>query len=475
MLNRPGRIEILNTQFENIMIRKFHAGPGQAWCIIGANQSGAQSFFRLVSGDGEKDTSEKLELPENTGVVSFKDQQEIYEAELKKDETDFMDKIDPGTRARDFIHDPGSRAELIEALGLTGSLDKGYRQLSTGQSRKLMLLSRMTPGLSCLVIQSPYDGLDLKTCREVDKALARLFQENILVMVFVNNIDDIPAWCTHMGVMGEHGLELTGRREEVEGSLEQVFAVLSPDFQARAEDLAEKKEGRNQPGSVNKPEELIRLNKGFAGYQGTEVFKDLNLIIREGDHTLVTGPNGCGKSTLLQVIIGDHPACYRNDLRIFGIQRGTGESIWDLKQHMGIVSPELHRNYHVPGSTLHCIISGLFDSIGLYQTYTAQEEEKARQWLDRLGMAQDAGLPFRNLEYARQRLVLIARALIKLPRLLVLDEPTQGLDQLNREAVLDFLEGIAREKLSTILYVSHRRDEFRDFFVQHLELGTKTK
>jgi molybdate transport system ATP-binding protein len=240
-----------------------------------------------------------------------------------------------------------------------------------------------------------------------------------------------------------------------------------PDFKASISELIRDREitglSRGVSG-INGKKELVRLKNGTAGYGGKTIFTNLNIDIHTGDHTLVTGPNGCGKSTLLQMIIGDHPACYQNDLRLFGIQRGTGESIWEIKADMGIVSPDLHRNYHVPGDALHCIISGLYDSIGLYRQYTGRDEESAMKWLDRLGLVRQARVAFRQLSYADQRLVLIARALIKVPRLLILDEPTHGLDEPNRKAVLDFLEQVAKENLSTILYVSHRRDEFRDFF-----------
>jgi molybdate transport system ATP-binding protein len=171
------------------------------------------------------------------------------------------------------------------------------------------------------------------------------------------------------------------------------------------------------------------------------------------------------------MITGDNPKCYANDLRIFGIQRGSGESIWELKRDMGIVSPDLHRNYRAPGTTRQVVLSGLFDSIGLYRRPTGIQERRAMQWLEWIGLAGRAGQPFRRLSFAEQRLVLIARALIKLPRLLILDEPTQGLDNHNRAGLLDFLEQIAANRISTVLYVSHRQDEYRPFFRRHIRLG----
>ena len=146
------------------------------------------------------------------------------------------------------------------------------------------------------------------------------------------------------------------------------------------------------------------------------MFNGLDLEIRRNDHTLITGPNGCGKSTLLQILTGDHPLCYANDLTVFGRRRGSGESVWDLKRHMGIVSGDLHRNHRVAGSALAVVLSGLYDSIGLYTRPTAGDEELARRWLGRVGLGHRAGISFRGLGYGEQRLLLLARALIKAPR-----------------------------------------------------------
>ncbi len=459
-------MKIENYISDKLTIDTFEAAPGQAWCILGSNRSGIDTFLELFSKNSRTEyntESGQIQYPANYGIFSFASQQDLFEQELRKDDTDFLDRIDPGTPAQNFLKSPEDHMELIRALTMEKVLDQGYRQLSTGQSRKLLLLRQITRGKKFLIIQAPYEGLDVAGCRELDKALVHCRDCGIQLLITVHNPDDIPFWATHVGVLDRGAMVLSGTREEVIKQVDQIPGTA--DFKASVRDLNIKQ--RTTPSR----RELVRLEKGAAGYQGTLVFEDIDLTVNEGDHTLVTGPNGSGKSTLLHVITGDHPACYQNDLRLFGIKRGTGESIWELKQKMGIVSPELHRNYIVPGSTLDCVLSGLFDSIGLYTTPSPEDRSKGMAWLERIGLVNDAGTPFRTLSYADQRLVLIARALIKLPDLLILDEPTQGLDRANRGAILDFLEQMAQEKLSTILYVSHRQDEFRDFFVSNLDMS----
>lgn len=464
-------MKIINAGLRDLVIERFAVEPKEAWCLVGTNRSGIDTFFTILSGEDPDVFADLMDLPPNMGIVSFRHQQVLFEEEQKKDETDFLDRIDPGTLACFFLENHEIHADLIKAFDMTDSMDKGYRQLSSGQARKLMLLAQITKGVSFLAVQTPYDGLDAHSCAELDKALALLHQKGIGLIITVYNRGDIPGWCTHVGVIANGRLALAGPRADIMEALKTSLLKGNPDFKASVKELIQDQKiirasldkTGEKPGTQAK-RELVRLKNGSAGYGGKTVFASLDLKILSGDHTLVTGPNGCGKSTLLQLITGDHPACYQNDLRLFGIQRGTGESIWELKTHMGIVSTDLHRNYYVPGTTLHCIISGLFDSIGLYRKYTRLNEQQAMKWLERLGLTHEAQTPFRQLTYANQRLVLIARALIKIPRLLILDEPTQGLDELNRKAVLDFLEQVAKEDLSTILYVSHRQDEFRDFF-----------
>lgn len=459
-------LTIADLAAEGLRIERFHAGPGEAWCLLGGNGSGIEQFCEVMAGETTGYRARLLRLPPGLGVLSFKGQQSIFEAELRKDDTDFLDRLDPGTLAREFLTGIERHQDLIDHFAFTGLLDRGYRQLSSGQARKLCLLQQITRGVDYLVLESPYEGLDQTSCRELDRVLAGLLDQGLGILALINNAGDIAPWCTHLGAFKDGALVVQGARADVLAEVTALMASQPPLFQVSVEEVRSERMPTNETGP-----NLVTLRHGFARYGEVEVFTGLDLTINQGDHTLITGPNGCGKSTLLQLLTGDHPLCYVNDLSLFGRRRGSGESVWDLKRRMGILSPDLHRNHRVAGSALAIVVSGLFDSIGLYTRPTVAQEQLGRRWLHRLGLEHKAQQAFRQMSFGEQRLILLARALIKTPPLLVLDEPTHGLDERNRMALLDFLVEIARDQLATILYVSHRPDEYRDFFRQHVRFA----
>lgn len=456
---------IKNFLHNELYINELEITPDQRWCILGNNNSGIDRLIDLFSGKIGKFSAEILDLPEYPGVLSFQLQQEIYEEELRNDDSDFLNRMDPGTLVCEFLPDYQNHLPLLKAFGMDHLLQLGYRQLSSGQSRKLLFLQKVTSGATTLVIQNPYDGLDQKSCHELDLALQQLSGRNIELILLISNRSDIPAWCTHLGLIKAGQLEVSGLIEEIRPLLKEPKESRVSPPPIVANDL--------QNHSQNK-DELIYLKNGFAGYGDKKLFEGLDLTVFTGDHTIISGHNGCGKSTLLDIIIGDNPKCYANELRVFGIRRGTGESIWDIKKQMGIVSPALHREHRIPGSALQVVLSGLYDSIGLYTKVCETEIKTARHWLSWLSLEEKSDVPFRRLTFAEQRLVLIGRALIKGPKLLILDEPTQGLDDVHRNNLLDLLEEIADKKLSTILFVSHRKDEQRSIFTTQIQLDTYT-
>jgi molybdate transport system ATP-binding protein len=212
---------------------------------------------------------------------------------------------------------------------------------------------------------------------------------------------------------------------------------------------------------------LVQLKRGRVQYGEQVVFENLDLTVFPGEHTLIEGPNGSGKSSLLEMITGDHPQAYSNDLHLFGRRRGSGETVWQIKSHVGIVSARLHRDYRVSASVEEVLLSGLFDSIGLYVQPEPSQRDKAGAWLDWLELGLSPTDSFRQLSFGQQRLVLVARAAIKVPPLMVMDEPTSGLDAENRARVLELVESLCTQRKSTLLMVTHRDDE-RDFWQAHI-------
>jgi molybdate transport system ATP-binding protein len=174
------------------------------------------------------------------------------------------------------------------------------------------------------------------------------------------------------------------------------------------------------------------------------------------------GPNGAGKTTLLSLILGDNPQAYANEIALFGRRRGSGESIWEIKRRIGWVAPELHLYTPFDATGFDVVCSGFFDSVGLYRRCSPQQREEGRAWMARLDIADCTDAMFRQLSEGEQRMVLVARALVKQPQLLVLDEPCQGLDARNRDRVLEAVDSIGEHGYgldTSMIYVTHEADE----------------
>ena len=190
------------------------------------------------------------------------------------------------------------------------------------------------------------------------------------------------------------------------------------------------------------------------------VLRNVNLRIDEGEMVAVMGPSGSGKSTLLSLVCADNPQGYACDISLFGHQRGSGESIWEIKKRIGYVSPEMHRSYHRDILALRIVASGLKDTVGLYAQPTEEEREVCRSWMRTFGIEHLADRSFLKMSSGEQRLVLLARAFVKSPELIILDEPLHGLDDDNRLLVTRIIEDYCSDPTRTLVFVSHYREEW---------------
>ena len=451
--------------YRTLQIDHWETHSGETWCLLGGNASGKGLLATLLTGKEKPEKCEIIDLPSPTRWASFERQQEIYERELKNDQTDYLDQLDPGTTSLEMLLQSGcSNSEALELsheMHIEDILERGYKLLSSGEARKVLLLKEILSKPELLILDEPFEGLDVQSRRELIELTQKLVDSGQKLLFLVNRIDDIPNFATHLGLLQRGQLVESGPKENV---------IQKPEFKQIVElDQAFVPELPPPPVETSKSfDTIVRLRNCSVKYEETIQFDGFDWELKSGEHTLITGPNGAGKSTLLQLLSGDHPQCYQNDINIFGYQRGTGESIWDIKKHIGIVSASLHRDYRAPGNTLTTVVSGFYDSIGLYQQATPAQRQLALKWLEIMGLRDQANVFFRQLSWGQQRLALIARGLIKQPPLLILDEPTQGLDDLNRHLVLAFIEKLAGLKNTTLLFVSHRQDEHLSLFKQRV-------
>ena len=437
--------------------------PSQHWVITGTNGSGKSALAAVLAGVGEIESGQLSGLPSRVGLVSFEAQAELIAKELKKDDADIMDVIAIGTPVQEMIFencaDPELAAELVEKFGLNHLLDRAFRKLSTGETRKVMLIRALSSKPDLLILDEPFDGLDADTLAMLQQHLASIIDTTPMVMV-LNRFDEMPSFITHVAYLEKDGHDGGKLAFKVDRNDEAAFAELYQLLHLKTTDLqVPETDPASKLPALDPQQPLVKLTDATIKYGDTVIVDKLNWTIEPGKHWQLSGPNGSGKTGVLSLITGDHPQCYVNDIFVFGFQRGNGESIWQIKQFIGYVSTALQWEYRVSVSCKNVIISGFYDSIGMYTKSTDNQKKIADEWLALLGMSDRADQPFNKLSYGDQRLLLIARAMVKHPPLLILDEPCLGLDDMNRQLVLALIEKICAGKETTVLYVNHHAED----------------
>lgn len=458
----------VTTALSTLNIHDWQINNGESWAVFSTEGDIGSALGCLLCGELPVDTEQLTMTQGKVAQVSLVEQQRLLEEEIANDETDFLDKIDQGTSVASMIEeiaqDPVLTEQLLQDLDLAHLRDSGFRVLSTGETRRVMLARALATKPDLIVLDNPFTGLDVKHRQTLAEYLTQLSRK-IQMLVTFNREEDIPNWIAQIALFNHGTLESVMDKQSWE--THPVISQIKAQSKQQSEEMLALIKRHQHTTRFASP--VFAISDGEVAYTDKTIFTQLNWRIDNNQHWQIKGPNGCGKSTLLGLIFGDHPQCYSNDIQIFGNQRGSGESIWEIKKHIGMVSSALHLQYRVSCTALEVILSGFYDSIGLYQQPSKKEIELAREWLDILHMSQYVKTSFKELEYGQQRLLLIARAIVKQPALLILDEPYQGLDYLGRRLVKNTLELIARENLSQLLYVSHYQQDKLESIENELE------
>ena len=335
---------------------------------------------------------------------------------------------------------------LYELFHLEGLLDKYIILLSSGELRKYKLAASLFTNPRVLIMDNPFIGLDAQTRDQLKDLMTMLAQEQGLQIILVlAKTDEIPAFITHI-------VEVKGMK---------VMPKVAHRGQSLCNPVANapySQQGQS-PCATAAPEKVIKFNKVTIRYGTRTILKDLDWTVRKGEHWSLSGQNGSGKSTLLSLVCADNPQSYACDISLFGHKRGSGESIWDIKKQIGYVSPEMHRSYKQNIPAIQIVASGLKDTVGLYVKPNEAEQAQCRKWLKIFGIGHLADRNFREMSSGEQRLILVARAFVKEPSLLILDEPLHGLDDVNRRMVKNRVDEYCQDPEKTLIYVTHYQEE----------------
>jgi iron complex transport system ATP-binding protein len=201
----------------------------------------------------------------------------------------------------------------------------------------------------------------------------------------------------------------------------------------------------------------------------TRILDGISWAVEAGQNWAIVGPNGCGKTSLLRTLTG-YLSATSGGISLLG--QTYGETDWrDLRTHIGLVTSALQPAIPPAEPALDTVVSGKFAQLDLWAKVSRRDREQALGWLAHAGIAHLARREWLYLSQGERQRVLIARALMAEPRLLILDEPCSGLDPVARQDFLDFLESLARSKASpALVLVTHHVDEIVPAFTHALLL-----
>jgi len=439
---------------------------GEQWALVGASGSGKTTLAEILSGRlhftgaisssfGPVETfyhsvvlvEQQHRFKDLTNRNDFYYQQRYnsFDCELTGTVQEFLS---PLMDRRQQENQGIKAAAIIDLLGIDQLMQEPLIQLSNGENKRIQLVRALLQNPKLLILDQPFVGLDSGGRAIVHRCLEQLCLMGIMLIVICPPFE-IPSCTTHIGIMDKGRVVVQSADAFTPGDfsigdlLHDASRLPTPAVQVSP-----------APFSV-----AVQMTNVNVQYGQKQILKNIDWKILKGEKWSLTGPNGAGKSTLLSLITGDNPQAYANEIYLFDRRRGTGESIWDIKSRIGYISPELHLYFDHSATCFETVASGLFDTVGLFRQLSLDQKGLVENWLDYFGLVQKGTTLLSRLSLGEQRLILLARALIKNPSLLILDEPCQGLDDQQTRSMKDLVGAVCERYDSTLIYVSHYQEE----------------
>lgn len=450
-------IQGLNLKYQQKWVLKdlnWTTNLGENWVLGGTSGSGKTSLAKAIAGLESAAGSIKINfdytsaLPAEIlfveswyqfknleGVANFYYQQRYTSQQAKDTLTVHAELVLFGKeKSLQFDH----VETILEALNFASFASSQLIELSSGEHKKLQLVKALWLKPQLLIVDQPYTGLDTASRNNLNILLDRVATDGVQ-LILISNDDELPASINRFAEINNGQIKISETRTPSSAAIVKHSREI-PDFLKES--------------PVYSSDNMIKMVNVNISYGEKEVLKNINWEVKAGEKWLLQGHNGSGKSTLLSLVNGDHPQSYANELYLFGNRRGSGESIWDIKQHIGLISPEFHWYFDTTATVWQSIASGFYDTVGLFQQLPYSKSLQVDELVEYFDLTENKNELLRSLPLGKQRLVLLARTIIKNPELLILDEPCQGLDQQQTQHFNQLVDDLCSNGM-TLIYVGH--------------------
>lgn len=436
---------------------------GENWVVLGPNGAGKTLLTDILQGkivlkegrvrivsEQETEAYRLIKSMAFRDIYSLTDCRNMY-YQQRWNSTDSEEAPLAGTLLQEFSTE--KIANYTKLFHIDELLHKRIISLSSGELRKFLITRTLLAEPKILILDNPFIGLDALSRDSLNQMLQQMAALNGLQTILVlSNPLDIPEWTDYvLPVLDRTCLPVQSREEFLKDTL--LLARLFPEQEGEIPVLPADDEKRAEYS------ETVKMEAVIIRYGSRTILKNIDWTVKNGEKWALLGENGSGKSTLLSLVCGDNPQSYANKLTLFDRRRGTGESIWDIKKRIGYLSPDMHTYYLQDIPCIDVVASGFFDSIGLFRKCSEEQRTTARQWLEVFKISHLADRSFVKISYGEQRLILLARAFVKNPELLILDEPLHGLDVGKKKLAKQVIETFCTRPDKTLIYVTHYLEE----------------